>query len=184
MRKGDLETVSLLLDDKQEDSSNPFSFNKIATNNNEGKSIRGSLCDAKSECDVTIKSKAAHQRGMSALHYACKASSVDVVKLLFKHGTFNINLKANGKCCLYLACKHDRVDTVKLLLEQEGIDVNVKTPSGITPLMAACENGRWQIVEMLLKRPEIDVDALTVDGDSARSMAKNQIILDLLDKHA
>ena len=182
--KGDLETVSLLLDDKQEDSSNPFSFNKIATNNNEGKSIRGSLCDAKSECDVTIKSKAAHQRGMSALHYACKASSVDVVKLLFKHGTFNINLKANGKCCLYLACKHDRVDTVKLLLEQEGIDVNVKTPSGITPLMAACENGRWQIVEMLLKRPEIDVDALTVDGDSARSMAKNQIILDLLDKHA
>ena len=145
---------------------------------------RGSLCGAKNECDLSIKSKAAHQRGMTALHYACSGSNIDVVKLILKHGGFNINARANGKTCLFLACQHNRVEIVNLLLEQNEIDYNLKTPRGMTPLMIASQDGRAQIVEKLLQLRKIDKNALTVDGESARSMAKNQTIINLFDKYA
>lgn len=187
--KGDLEVVSLLLDEKIEEEKeiDPFSFESDQKEIlNKKKVVRGSLCNARKDCDLTIKSKAAHTKGMSPLHFACKASNVEVVKLLLKkaNGEYNINLRANGQSCLYLACKHDRVETVKLLLEQEGINYNIKTPTGYTPLMIAAENGRWKIVEMLMQLPEIDVNALTVDGESARSLAKNHDIVDLIDKYS
>lgn len=57
------------------------------------------------------------------------------------------------------------------------------TPASYNPLMVACENGRWQIVEFLLQLPGIDVYALIVNGDSARTLTKNQVIGDLIDKY-
>lgn len=49
--------------------------------------------------------------------------------------------------------------------------------------MVACENGRWQIVKFLLQLPGIDVYALIVNGDSAGTSTKNQVIGDLIDKY-
>ena len=179
--KNNVEIVHLLLDERyKEGEVDPFSFEANQTD----KVVRGSLCEAQSSCDVTIKSRAAISRGMSALHFACQSSNAEVVQLLLKHGTFNINLKACGKSCLFLASLSDHPDIVELLLKQEGINVNIKTPTGMTPLMAACENGCKQIVEMLLEKPGIDIEALTVEGESAKSLAKNTIIKGLLNKYS
>lgn len=87
--KGDLNIFSLLLDEKKEEIYDPFSFEanlKVIKQ----KVVRGSACDTKSKYDITIKSKAAHSKGMSVLHYACKSNNVKVVRLLLKQGGFNI----------------------------------------------------------------------------------------------
>ena len=182
--KGLIDIVKLLLNDKNEDDENdPFAL--LSLNKDQKKKVkRGSLCGAKSECDLTIKSKGAHQKGMTALHYACKSSNIEVVKLILNHGGFDINARANGKSCLFLACKHNRIDIVRLLLQQNDINYNIKTPRGVTPLMIAAQEGRKEIVEMLLKQRRIDKNALTANGQSAKSMAKNTAITELFEKYA
>lgn len=74
---------------KKEEVYDPFSFEanqKVVKQ----KVVRGSACDTKSKCDITMKSKAAHSKGMSVLHYACESNNVEVVRFLLKQGGFNI----------------------------------------------------------------------------------------------
>lgn len=180
--KGLLDIVKLLLDDKSDEEKDVFSFDSAK---NKKKVKRGALCGAQSTCNLEIKAQGAHQKGMTPLHYACKGTSVELVKMLLDHGGLSvINTRANGKSCLFLACKHNRFEIVKLLLEQKDIDLNIKTPRGLTPLMIAAIEGRKAIVELLLRQRKIDVNALTVDGQNAKGMAKNQDIIDLFDRFA
>lgn len=185
--KNCIEIVKLLLSDTDfgdENKKDPLSsFAKNSKKLEEIKKIRGSLCNAKSSCDLTIKANAAHQKGMNCLHYACKSNCIEVVKYLLNHGGFDVNARASGKSCLFLACKFNRIEIVKMLLENPDVDYNIKTQRGFTPLMVAAEEGRAQIVEMLLKLKKIDVNALTADGKSARKLAKNQAIRMLFDKY-
>lgn len=171
--------ATLLLDEKENNEIDPFSFEA-----NQEKVICVSLCNAEGKCDLPVKAKNGFDRGMTLLHYACKGSNVEIVKLLLKHAKFNINLKANGKSCLYYACRNNAQIT-ELLLHQDDINVNGKTPTGISPLMLACESKNKKIVEMILQHPNVDVDDMTINGDSAKGYPEDDpVIFRLLNKYS
>ena len=101
----------------------------------------------------------------SALHFASKGGSVEVVKILLTKIDVN-TADIKGQTALHIASLQGHSDIVELLLGQPEIDVNRKTNDtviggktfelGYTALYMASQQGHAEIVDLLLQHPGLD----------------------------
>lgn len=100
-----------------------------------------------------------NEYGGTALYYASRRGSVEIVRMLLKRGA-DVNLVPTfryfGGTALYWASREGREEIVRLLLEA-GADVNLAVTTdgnlaGSTPLYMASREGKVEIVKMLLDK--------------------------------
>ena len=109
---------------------------------------------------------ATDKNGMTALHYACKLSIIEMVTALIKNGA-NPSIKSNdGKnalhhaVCISTLClgnDHSETDlticplTIPELLASAGVDINALDNSGNAPIHLAAQNGLVGVIAVLIK---------------------------------
>lgn len=87
--------------------------------------------------------------GMTALMFAVKSKSLDVVAFLGRKGA-DINVTDNrGQTCLHISSWYGTPATTKYLLDS-GLDVNIRGAFGNTPIMTACKRGSKEMFDLLL----------------------------------
>lgn len=107
--------------------------------------------------------------GRSALYYAVKSESINIIRKLLDFPGIDCN-KATFKGCtpLYVAAHDGLSEIVKMMLETNNIDVNASLKSSQeTPLLVAVCYGRTDVVRLLLSHPAIKCNITTCDGRSA-----------------
>lgn len=118
----------------------------------------------------------------TALMSAVKGGHLEAAKLLIEEGAAVDARKADGTSPLMLACSRGFKDVTRLLLDN-GATVNLPNEQGETALVClmraklkthasdkALPDGAQEILPMLLRRG-VDVNVLTMDGDTALSLA-------------
>ncbi|HEX5045737.1 MAG TPA: ankyrin repeat domain-containing protein [Gammaproteobacteria bacterium] len=89
--------------------------------------------------------------GVTALHWAARAESLDTVKLLLKSGADPRAADMFGVTPLYLAAENGSAPVIAALLDA-GADPNTVAPTGRTALMTAVRNGKLDAIALLLDR--------------------------------
>ncbi|GFT20395.1 hypothetical protein NPIL_50101 [Nephila pilipes] len=87
----------------------------------------------------------------TALHFASKSPSLEVVKFVLDQ---NLDLMAkdiNGYSPLHIASSYGRKDTVEFFLKDRHLSVNEETRDGKTALQLAIQYGHRNVVDILLK---------------------------------
>ena len=93
--------------------------------------------------------KAAGEYGMTPLHWAARAGSVDCVAPLLTYGA-DINFRnKTARAPLQLAAEQDQADVIRLLADQ-GADLDTQDKKGRTPLHRATYEGKVAAAETLL----------------------------------
>lgn len=86
-----------------------------------------------------------------SIHQAARDGNVEVIQLLLKQESGNIDMVDNdGVTPLCIAAYDGHVGVVKLLLES-GANVNLMCNDG-NPLFVACQNGHSEVVKLLLEK--------------------------------
>ncbi|EHK23321.1 ankyrin repeat protein, partial [Trichoderma virens Gv29-8] len=97
----------------------------------------------------------ADKRDMTPLDYTAKNGRKDVLKLLMKIDSLDLNRKMyNGRSALWLAIDQHHVKVMKELLDN-GANVNEKDDHGFWPLQMAVKRGHEDAVELLLSQRSI-----------------------------
>jgi hypothetical protein len=113
---------------------------------------------------------------MFSCSYSKNLSSNEIVKILLKHPTIDINLQNNsGLSSLMYASKFSNTssteETVKILLEHPNIDINLQDFTDTTALIYASRttniNSTEKTVKMLLDHPNINVNLRDFTGSHA-----------------
>eukprot|EP01083_Nonionella_stella_P109049 317543_1 len=81
--------------------------------------VRGMLSDPKSEFDVNDRDP---DQGAAALHLAVLSNHIDIVRILLKHPSCDINLSCTtekGNTPLHLAISIGSVEIVRVILHHE-----------------------------------------------------------------
>ncbi|XP_008217571.3 uncharacterized protein LOC103318097 [Nasonia vitripennis] len=87
----------------------------------------------------------------TALHYAAKGGSVEIVQFLLNHN-LNANVRdTNKQTPLHVAATYGSHDVIEFLIKNTNLNVDDRDNTGKTPLHIASENGFKNIVELLLK---------------------------------
>ncbi|XP_071572545.1 uncharacterized protein [Temnothorax nylanderi] len=87
----------------------------------------------------------------TALHFAAKGPSLDVIKFILDQN-LSVNVKdVNGRSPLHVAAAHGRRNIVEFFIQEAGLYVDELDESGRTPLHVAAQNGHKDTVEVLLK---------------------------------
>ncbi|MGE5195867.1 MAG: ankyrin repeat domain-containing protein [Anaerolineae bacterium] len=89
------------------------------------------------------------ENGRTALHWACAAGLIDLVKTLIQEGADLDATDEMGQTPFHLACQYNQVEMVKALIQNYSIDINQKDQSDRTPLHCAWINGHLQLAEEL-----------------------------------
>ena len=139
------------------------------------------------------------------LHISCEDGNIEVVKLLLKCETINLNATSmDGEMTgLMFACKEGHKDVVELLLRHfrvilesasftldiDDIDVNRRSyPEEKTAFMYACEQGHSDVVDLLLNQShkKIDFNGRDFNGQTPFELTKaeDKCVVRLLLKHA
>ena len=128
----------------------------MAVMNDDIKSVALLLQDEK--LNVNKKDK----DGNIPLIMASQRGQVDIVQMLFKHESTDVNIKNDDECtALHLASEwRGHTDIVKVLLNHQNIDVNVANKSGRTALHIASERRHTEIVKLLSEHPNININQL------------------------
>jgi len=92
-----------------------------------------------------------------ALHLAAKLGSREIVKLLLRNMSLDVNqLDSMGLSALHLAIVHSRLPVIETLLAYPIVDVNTATKSRLkTSLHLAVKNRSAEMVSMLLDHPSL-----------------------------
>ena len=120
------------------------------------------------ELGASINSRSA--RGSTALVEAVKEEHDEVVHVLLKQHSLNINETQAwdfGRTVLMLAVINDSFEIVSALLKRHDLSINQKDSEGYTGLMLATAFGHVSIVEALLAHPNIDADVTSRYGTTA-----------------
>jgi len=104
-----------------------------------------------------IDVNAARADGMTALHAAVHADSLDVTDMLLRAGAKPGAVDRYGVTPLYLACLNGNADMIRRLLDA-GVDPNSVDPGGETALMTAARTGTPAALRVLLERGAV-IDA-------------------------
>jgi ankyrin repeat protein len=131
-----------------------------------------------SGCDPMATTKDSYK--MQPLHLAARNGHAEVVSVLLKQKTVNINTKDGkfGKTALIWACEKyayqnaiklllGREDVIKLLLAREDVEVNAKDNEAKTALIWACQYGREGVVKLILAREDVVVNAKDNEAKTA-----------------
>ncbi len=108
--------------------------------------------------------------GMTPLHWACRAGSVECAKLLLDHGAEVDARNKAHRTPLHLAAESGRSDSVKLLT-QAGADLDAQDRKGRTPLHRATYEGHAKAAEVLLAEGA-DGTVLNKSGKTALEIAR------------
>ena len=122
-------------------------------------------CLKEDALDVNVKSS---NDGLTALHYACRYGTRDIVELLLDHGA---DIEASSyhpyHTPLMLACSsttYDRYSITKFLLDR-GAKMTRPFYGDHGPLHKACTSGHASIVKLLLDRG-CAVNSVSINGDT------------------
>ena len=108
-----------------------------------------------------------NDQGETALHSACDANLVNVVKVLLTIPEIDVNLThENGDAPLHCVCSQGHRELVKILLNSANININLTNKNLLTPLNIASDAGEVEVVEILLACSGIDLEAVDKWGDS------------------
>ena len=108
--------------------------------------------------------------GMTPLHWASRAGSLECATLLLDHGA-EVEVRNDARRTpLQLAAENGRTDIVKLLAEA-GADLNTQDGKGRTPLHRATYEGHGGAAEVLLA-VGADVGVLNANGKNAFEIAR------------
>jgi ankyrin repeat protein len=92
-----------------------------------------------------------------ALHLAAKLGSREIVKLLLRNISLDVNqLDSMGLSALHLAIIHSQLPVIETLVACPRVDINTATKSRLkTPLHLAVKNRSAEMVSMLLAQPDL-----------------------------
>ncbi|MBK2026882.1 ankyrin repeat domain-containing protein [Allofrancisella guangzhouensis] len=126
-----------------------------------------------------------YHKDTNLLYIACQSGHTEIIDLLLKEGSSDINKARNtgGSTPLYTACQNGHTEIVSLLLKN-GADINKARNTGTTPLFIACQNGHIEIVSLLLKNGA-DINKTKNTGTTPLSIARQSghtEIVNLLEK--
>ena len=102
-------------------------------------------------------------KGITALHAACKHNRADVVTLLLNHPSIEINKKTKNKeTPFFVAVNHSSVECAQLLLHDPRVDI-VEGRGSRTPLKEAAELDTLDILKLII------VSQRDISKENARS---------------
>lgn len=105
------------------------------------------------------------EHGRSAVHFASKAGSVEVLKVLMEYGA-NLNSRAKSESLpLHYSSNMGHIEVTRFLLEK-GADVDSRNQYGRTPLQYAANFKHTEVVALLLDYGA-DINARDVSGRTA-----------------
>jgi len=129
------------------------------------------------------------QNYTTPLMKACMNNNIEIVKLLLKNPTLDINQQDHYlKTALMYACNYNNLEIVKLFLSSPRIDVNRKDLEGNTALIWATQNREVniEIIRLLINRFDTDVNHMNHNRTNAILLAlhqKRKDIFKLLSEH-
>jgi ankyrin repeat protein len=124
----------------------------------------------------------AGRQNQTILHDAAYAGCIEVVRMLVRNPTTDVNLKdLEGFTPLHAAVRAGRLEVLKLLLARSDVDVNVRDGSGHSALVRAIRDLRVKIVRVLVRHPGIDLEAKDTQGMTPLFAAARYDYLDLVD---
>lgn len=88
------------------------------------------------------------KNGKTALHHACTAKDINLIKYLVKNGVDINKQDMHGRTVLHQSARN--IEMVKCFIECD-IDVNIQDSTGLTGLHYACSWWNAEIVELLIK---------------------------------
>ncbi|XP_063926709.1 uncharacterized protein LOC135140199 [Zophobas morio] len=147
------ETLDLLLDETTRDTHNPnvvISACKIDT---------GSLSSLYFLKDKGFKFDVPDVSGYLPIHYACKLTDVDTVKLLTQNSETVNTPDPKGRISIHFACKNINhgEEIVEMLCDMR-VSVHAKDANGCLPIHHACRNENPDLIQLLIDRgAKIDV---------------------------
>ena len=107
--------------------------------------------------------------GAAAIHVAAKNGSVDMCRLLLRHGADpNSQDARDGDAALHHAARHGHLETVTLLLSR-GARQRAKNKTWYTPLHLAARNGDVRVAEALLADADAKGNAKEILDRARRS---------------
>ena len=114
------------------------------------------------EDDIDIK----NMYGETSFQLACKNGRLNIVELLLKSTSLNIDVNARdnyGYTGFFFACQEGHLNVAKVLMEKSvalGIDLNAKDARNPTAFTIACIKGHSDIVQLII---EFSVDTGGID---------------------
>ncbi|CAF0802139.1 unnamed protein product [Rotaria sordida] len=111
----------------------------------------GDLANIKKLCNLaTIDLNKENKHGETALHFACGAGHIDIVKLLADRKANLTVVDGSGNNAIYWAARQGHVPIITFLHEK-GVPINVSNRNGETSLHVAARYGHAHVVENLCK---------------------------------
>ncbi|CAF4727222.1 unnamed protein product [Rotaria sp. Silwood1] len=111
----------------------------------------GDLANIKKLCNLaTIDVNKDNKHGETALHFACGAGHLDIVKLLADRKANLMVVDGSGNNAIYWAARQGHVPIITFLHEK-GVPINVSNRNGETSLHVAARYGHAHVVEHLCK---------------------------------
>jgi ankyrin repeat protein len=129
---------------------------------------------AKHNAETRKQLNAQDANGWTALHFAMKGGSKDIVQDLLDQGAKTKLRACDGQQPFMIACEHGKLDCAKFFMKrlQKHIDVDAQDQQKRTALMMACTNGYEDVALWLIGKCKADKYITDVNGESAVKIAK------------
>ncbi|MCH1429830.1 MAG: ankyrin repeat domain-containing protein [Chlamydiales bacterium] len=125
--------------------------------------------------------------GNSVLSYLVMYEKVELISMMMNHKNFMPNLLKVGNCDgknpFYLACETGNKEVIDNLIFSGMLDkecVNQLSKSGETPLTMLCKKRDEEAIEAILQFPELDTTQANELGETPESLAKFQLLTNLI----
>lgn len=98
--------------------------------------------------------KAEEGTGLTAVHHACAADSVEILKLLIRHGADPCQLDASGWSALHHSVTNDNhsIQCLEYLLEHSSIDMSATSHKGLTCFHMAALHANAKALQFLISK--------------------------------
>lgn len=113
--------------------------------------------------------------GKSILFDVCRNGKTELLRLMLKNKTININIEfsSSDRTPLIAASAYGHIDAVKLLLERKDIDINIQDMHGWTAFMHVNLKRRTDIAKLFLLNPDLAINIKDEYGNTALDYIKD-----------